>query len=183
VRVIAGRLRGRTIQAPAGRETRPTSDRVRESLFNLLGSIPRGAEVLDLFAGSGALGIEAMSRGAGRATFVEARPDALRVLRRNLESLGLTAATVVRRADASSAGAFSGGPFDVVFADPPYSDGLAAQIVRGAEGALAPGAILALEHAATEAPPEPPETLALWKSRRYGGTCVTLYVRAEEEES
>lgn len=179
--MIAGRLRGRTIRAPSGRDTRPTSDRVREALFNLLGPVPSGALVLDLFAGSGALGIEALSRGAGHATFVEMRSDAVEVLRANLAALGLTDSATVRRADAVGARAFSGGPFDLVFADPPYADGLADRIVRGAEAALAPRAVLALEHAAKEAAPNPPETLALWKSRRYGGTQLTLYVRAEED--
>jgi len=183
VRVIAGRLRGRTLVAPAGRRTRPTADRVRESLFNLLGPVPEGAIVLDLFAGSGALGIEALSRGAGHATFVEDQADALRALRENLASLGLSEASVVRRADASGERAFTGGPFDLIFADPPYSRGLSTSVVHGATHALSPGGRFALEHAAGEAAPAPPETLAVWKSRRYGGTQVTLYRRTEEVDS
>lgn len=98
MRVIAGRHGGRRLQAPAGDATRPTSDRVREALFSILGDRVPGARVLDLYAGSGALGIEALSRGAASATFVDDAPTAVRVLRDNLEALGEDAEVV--RADA-----------------------------------------------------------------------------------
>lgn len=174
--MIAGSLRGRKILAPPGRTTRPTSDRVRESLFNLLGPLRPGARVLDLYAGSGALGIEALSRGAAHATFVEAARRPRLVLTRNLTELGLTARSRVVAAGAESSAAFAGGPFDLVLCDPPYGTPLE-PAARAAAGALVESGVLVLEHAAADPAPGPPESLALWKSRRYGGTVLTLYLR------
>jgi 16S rRNA (guanine966-N2)-methyltransferase len=123
MRVISGRLGGRRLEAPRGRTTRPTSDRVREALFSMLGDIG-GADVLDLFAGTGALGIEALSRGAARAVFVESDGGVLRVLAANLKALGIDSAQAeVRRRDA--VGALRSAreheeTYDLVFIDPPY---------------------------------------------------------------
>jgi 16S rRNA (guanine966-N2)-methyltransferase len=119
VRVVAGRLGGRRINAPRGRATRPTSDRVREALFSLLGPV-EGASVLDLFAGSGALGIEALSRGAAAVDFVETDARAVAAIRANLDALGLERARVHRR-DALGYLRAGAGPYDLIFADPPYS--------------------------------------------------------------
>src|SRR3954449_12939845 len=121
MRVIAGRWGGRRLQAPAGAATRPTADRVRAALFSILGEHVAGARVLDLFAGSGALGIEALSRGAAEATFVDSAPAAIRAIRANLEALGAQAEG--RRADARPfLGSASGEArkSDLVFPDPPY---------------------------------------------------------------
>ncbi|MGQ0722436.1 MAG: 16S rRNA (guanine(966)-N(2))-methyltransferase RsmD [Candidatus Eiseniibacteriota bacterium] len=178
--MIAGELRGRILHAPEGLATRPTSDRVRESLFALLGDVIEGARVLDLYAGSGALGIEALSRGAVAATFVERESGARRVLERNLSELGLGGRARVLAADAMSEAALRGGPFDVVLADPPYGETDLGGVVRHAAEALAPGGVLVLEHPAKEAAPPVPETLAPWKARRYGGTTLTLWVRDKE---
>jgi len=183
LRVIAGELRGRHLRTPPGRDTRPTSDRVRESLFDLLGSVPDGARVLDLFAGSGALGIEALSRGGLHAVFVERSRPALLALRENLAALALAGRSRVVAADAMAAPSAAAGPFDLVLADPPYAAGLEARIVEEAVARLAPGGVLALEHTARNAPPDPPEGLAVWKTRRYGHTSITLYVRLAEGES
>jgi 16S rRNA (guanine966-N2)-methyltransferase len=117
VRIIAGTRKGHTIQAPPGRGTRPTSDRVRENVFNLLGPID-DAVVLDLYAGSGAMGLEALSRGAAQAVFVERDPDALRAIEKNLDKLRLRA-TVLRR-DAVAVLAAENRKYDLVFVDPPY---------------------------------------------------------------
>jgi len=117
--VVAGHLGGRRIAAPPGRATRPTSDRVREALFSMLGPL-EGARVLDLYAGSGALGIEALSRGAAHADFVERDARAAATIRDNLEALELTDASVHHR-DALAFLRAQVGPYDVVFADPPYS--------------------------------------------------------------
>ena len=117
MRVIAGEYRGRPLKAPPGRGTRPTSDRVREALFSILGDVS-GARVLDLYAGSGALGIEALSRGAGSALFVERDHHALDALRRNLAATG--ARGEVRRQDVARFLARPEGTFDLVFCDPPY---------------------------------------------------------------
>jgi 16S rRNA (guanine966-N2)-methyltransferase len=180
VRVIAGELRGRVLHAPEGLDTRPTSDRVRESLFALLGDVIEGARVLDLYAGSGALGIEALSRGAVFATFVERESAARRVLERNLADLSLGGRARVVAADATTEPALRGGPFDVVLADPPYGEVDLSGVVRHAATALAPRGVLVLEHPARSPAPAAPETLAPWKARRYGGTALTLWVREEE---
>jgi 16S rRNA (guanine966-N2)-methyltransferase len=118
MRVVAGRFKGRTLHAPKGRDTRPTSDKVREALFSVLADV-EGAQVLDLYAGSGALGIEALSRGAAAVTFVDDDERAVAAMRRNLEQLGIEA--TVRRRDAVVFLGSAGGPFDLVFIDPPYS--------------------------------------------------------------
>ena len=122
MRVVAGTAGGRRLQAPAGRDTRPTSDRVREATFNALHSlgVVDGASVLDLFAGSGAMGVEALSRGADRVTFVDHDPRAIATIRLNLDRTGLAAAATVVRADASDY--LAGAPrFDLAILDPPYA--------------------------------------------------------------
>jgi 16S rRNA (guanine(966)-N(2))-methyltransferase RsmD len=153
MRIIAGTYRSRTLEAPAGLATRPTSDRLRETLFNVLAPRIEGAAFLDLYAGSGAVGIEAMSRGAGQATFVERTPAALKVLRANLASLGLTAgfriapggvAAFLRRPD-------RGVSFDLIFLDPPYDASTeyatALSLLGGAAGGfLAERAMVIAEH-------------------------------------
>ncbi len=125
MRVIAGRYKGRRLRAPRGRNTRPTSDRVREALFSMLGAVDE-ARVLDLFAGTGALGIEALSRGASSAVFVERDAAALDALRANLETLDLHQPRVeVRRVDALAAlrtARERNETYDLVFVDPPYGD-------------------------------------------------------------
>jgi 16S rRNA (guanine(966)-N(2))-methyltransferase RsmD len=118
MRVVAGQFKGRTLHAPRGRATRPTSDKVREALFSVLGDV-EGAAVLDLFAGSGALGIEALSRGAASATFVDDDERAVAAITRNLDQLAVEA--VVKRRDALGYLESARGPFGLVFADPPYS--------------------------------------------------------------
>jgi 16S rRNA (guanine966-N2)-methyltransferase len=118
VRVVAGAFKGRTLQAPRGGRTRPTQDRVREALFSILADVT-GARVLDLFAGSGALGIEALSRGAAAATFVDCDPRAIAAIRRNLEAVGAEASVHRREVGSFLAGA-GGARYDLFFADPPY---------------------------------------------------------------
>jgi 16S rRNA (guanine966-N2)-methyltransferase len=131
MRVVAGEFRGRRLAAPRGVRTRPTADRVREALFSMLNDVS-GARVLDLYAGSGALGIEALSRGASSATFVESDPGAVAVIQRNLDALGADAE--VRRQDVVRFLYEREGPFDLVFCDPPYdlapspADALAARL-------------------------------------------------------
>src|SRR5580692_7267442 len=131
MRIVGGRLRGRLLQAPASRAIRPTSERLRESIFDILAhrheGIIEGARVVDLFAGSGALGIEALSRGAKYALFVDNGAEARALLRANVEALGLGGVTRIWRADATRlGGAPAGGPFALAFLDPPYGEGLAA---------------------------------------------------------
>src|ERR1700758_3075435 len=146
MRVVGGRLRGRNLASPASREIRPTADRLREAVFNILihayGDPIQGARVLDLFAGTGALGIEAVSRGAAFALFVDNGTEARALLRNNVESLGLGGVTKVYRRDATNLGpAHPMEPFSLVFLDPPYGKGLAEQEFASLrDGAwLAPG--------------------------------------------
>ncbi len=153
MRIVAGAYGGRRLTAPRGGRVRPTSDRVREALFSILGTVA-GARVLDLFAGSGALGIEALSRGAAEATFVDSAPAAARAVRANLDALGIGAE--VRRADARAflRSARAGGrQYDLVFLDPPYRRG--GRPGRGPRGRPGRGARAAGAGRGGERPPEP----------------------------
>jgi len=152
MRIIAGKFRSRTLAAPAGMATRPTSDRLRETLFNVLAPRIEGAVFLDLYAGSGAVGIEAISRGVASVVFVERAEAALKVLRKNLDGLGIKAGF---RIQAGSAGAFlrrveAGAGFDLVFLDPPYDAGNEYASTLGVlglpGGLLASGAVVIAEH-------------------------------------
>lgn len=161
MRVIAGRFRGRALVAPSGLSTRPTADRVRQALFDVLSHAPfapdlNGARVMDLFAGSGALGIEAISRGAAFCLFVETDEQARGAIRTNLDALGLIGSGRVHRRDATDLGqrpASDGAPFDIAFLDPPYGKGLGEAALAGllAGGWLASGAIAVLERGADDA--------------------------------
>jgi 16S rRNA (guanine(966)-N(2))-methyltransferase RsmD len=175
MRVIAGMYGGRRIAAPPGSRTRPTSDRVREALFSILGARVDGARVLDLFAGSGALGIEALSRGAESAVFVDDAPAAVRAIRANLDALG--AGAEIRRADALrflGAAPGSGAQYDLVFLDPPYrlADTLADRLSEALPAVLAPGAV-----AVAESDRRAPLALDLPQldERRYGDTLIRIY--------
>lgn len=177
LRIIAGELGGRRIEAPRGRRTRPTPERVREAWFSALGEAVRDARVVDLFAGSGALGIEALSRGAGHAHFVESDRRALEVLRRNLAGLGLEGRSTVVVGDAERFVGSQRMPFDIALADPPYDSTAGRRLVT----ALRKGAYaseLWLEHA----PSDELATGAFW-TRRYGDTQVSAFRAAAEEDA
>jgi 16S rRNA (guanine966-N2)-methyltransferase len=172
VRIIAGRWRGRQISAPLGGTTRPTTDRVREALFSMLASRIGTFEdlaVIDLFAGSGALGLEALSRGAGHCTFVERDPSAVAALRANIAALGADAD--IRAQGIES---FRGGPYDLAFADAPYGSGAGQKALAQIE--LAPGAWAVIETARDE-PVEVPG-LTVETSRAYGKARITLLRRS-----
>lgn len=179
MRVIAGRLRGSVIRAPAVGIVRPTYDRVRESVFSIIDPFLDEAAVLDLFAGSGSLGIESLSRGSNRVTFVEVDGNVLGVVRENVERLGLVEQCRLIRGDALAVlkRAVPGGPFDIAFVDPPYSSGLAVGALEllGAADSLADEAIVVVEHASVDTMPEAVGRLELIRSRRYGSTAVDFY--------
>lgn len=179
MRVVAGRLSGRTIRTPATDAVRPTYDRVRESVFAIVEPELEDAVVLDLFAGSGSLGIESLSRGARSATFVEKDPGVLRVTRENVESLGLTEQCRLVRGDAMVllTSAVPGGPFDVVFVDPPYESGLAAEALESLSlsGHLSEGAVVVVEHSAGDELDDTVGRLTRIRSKRYGSTTVDFY--------
>src|SRR6516162_8772111 len=176
MRVVGGRLRGRNLAAPASREIRPTADRLRESLFNILvhayDNPLEGARVLDLFAGTGALGIEAISRGAGFALFVDNGAEARALLRNNVEALALGGVTKVFRRDATNLGpAHPVEPFSVAFLDPPYGKGLAEKALASLRdgGWLTPGALLVVEEAKA-ASFKPPDGFEELERRAYDDT-------------
>ncbi|MCA8878833.1 MAG: RsmD family RNA methyltransferase [Rhodobacteraceae bacterium] len=181
MRIVAGRLRGLRL-AGLGRgdpaaQLRPTADRVRESLFNVLWSgfaqPAPGVPVLDLFAGTGALGLEALSRGAGFATFVESGRVALGLIRDNIARARAGECTRIVAHDAARIGPCPGAPAGLVFLDPPYGRGLGARALTAAAagGWLAPGAVVVWEE---NAPQDPPEGFVLRDHREYGDTHVTL---------
>jgi 16S rRNA (guanine966-N2)-methyltransferase len=171
MRVVAGTFKGRRLQAPRGARTRPTSDKVREALFSLLGHVS-GLRVLDLYAGSGALGIEALSRGAASATFVERDQPAVAALRRNLAAVGADAA--VRRQDALRFLASASGPFDLVFVDPPYDSAVR---VAGPLSQRLPAVLTQGARVVTESDKRAPLELALplEVERVYGDTRVAIH--------
>ena len=175
MRIIAGERKGHTIWAPKGLETRPTSDRVRENVFNIVAPWVEDARVLDLFAGSGAMGLEALSRGAASAVFVESNPEAARAIERNLDRLRLTGATVLRlnATTALAQEATRGRKYDLVLADPPYSMTDYDPLARYLPHVLADDGLVVLESAAKA---EPQLTgLSVRASRKYGSTRVTIF--------
>src|SRR5262249_38486633 len=181
MRIVAGKFRGANIEAPKGLATRPTSDRVRQALFNVLqhgapGFIFEGARVLDLFAGSGALGLEALSRGARYAVFIEENAAARAAIRRNVEVLGLTGVTKIWRRNATRLGeAGSLQPFQLIFCDPPYGHGLAEPALGEAvdRGWADQGAVAVLEERAG-ADIAWPTSFHEIDRRRYGDTQIAI---------
>jgi 16S rRNA (guanine966-N2)-methyltransferase len=178
-RIVAGTLGGRRITAPPGRDTRPTSDRVREALFSTLEAMTNlhGVRFADLYAGSGAVGLEAASRGAARVLLVEAEAKAARIARANVSALGLGEVVEVapRRVDTVLALA-PDRPYDVVFADPPYAmeaDEVARMLAALAEGGwLAPDAVVVVERSTRSPEPDWPASLSDQRGRRYGETML-----------
>lgn len=189
VRIVGGEFRGRALAAPKTQAIRPTTDRSRESLFNILShSYPEaldGTRVLDLFAGTGAVGIEALSRGARSAVFVESGVEGRGVIQKNIENFGLQGRTRLFRRDATKLGA-SGtmGAFDLVFADPPYGKGLGdmalASAARG--GWIAQGALVVLEEEIS-AQPDPGQGFQLLDSRAFGDTIMRLFRYTDQDLS
>jgi len=179
VRIIAGQFRGRALasvgKGDKGAHLRPTTDRVRESLFSVLThlGVIDGARVLDLFAGTGALGLEALSRGAAHVTFVDDGRVATGLIRQNIALTNCASQTKLIKRDATRLGACARAPFDLVFIDPPYGQGLgtrALEVVQ-AGGWLAPGALVVIEEST---PMQAPEGFEVLNTRKYGDTHVTL---------
>jgi 16S rRNA (guanine(966)-N(2))-methyltransferase RsmD len=181
MRVLAGALKGQRLTTPRGRTTRPTADQVRIACLDTLMPYLERGPFLDLFAGAGGVGIEALSRGAPSAIFVEQDGAALRALRDNVERLGLGERARVVRADAARAVAdlaAGGERFAVVFLDPPYEAPRAAAALDAVAvgDVLLPGAVVVLQHRTKAPPPPSPGALALWKARRFGDTTLTFLI-------
>ena len=182
MRVVGGRLRGRTLAVPKDDAIRPTSDRVRQSIFNILehgidGFSLQGARVLDLFAGTGALGIEALSRGALSCLFVDRDPKARALIRENTTALALGGVTRVLRSDATALGISTNrNTFSLVFLDPPYSNGLGTRALISArdDGWLEAGAIVVAEEAAATPTELPDDGFKFVDQRHYGQTVITF---------
>jgi 16S rRNA (guanine966-N2)-methyltransferase len=176
-RIIAGSARGRRLVAPKGLGTRPTSDKVRGAVMNLLGQFFDGGEVLDLYAGTGALALEALSRGFARAVCVEAAPGAADAIRRNAEACGFAERVEVRRGRVEDVvPRLAPGRFALAFVDPPYREGPEAALsLLGA--VLAPGGRAVAEHDARRPPPDRIGALAAADRRAYGDTGISIYVR------
>ena len=172
MRIVGGVHKGARIYAPKGRDTRPTSDRVREAVFAILGSV-EGTSVLDLFAGSGALGLEALSRGAASAVFVESDPVAVKAIERNVEKLGVHGAEIVR-SDAARYIARTPESYDLVFVDPPYEmvESLRMPLAEHLPRVLAEGGSVVYE---TAAGVEPDLPLSVRSTRRHGSTQLTVF--------
>ena len=179
MRIVRGSVGGRVLRAPPGADTRPTSEKVREAIFNILPDV-EGMQVLDLFAGSGALGIEALSRGAAHATFVDQGKLALTAVRGNVRELGLESRATVLSGDAVALAArhVPTSPWRLVFIDPPYRSDLA---VRSATALahLAEDAVIVIEHDRRNAPPDQVGSLLRTDQRRYGDTMVSFYARVQ----
>lgn len=188
MRVIAGRLGGQRLDAPSGMETRPTLDRVREALFNVLQSEVAGARVLDLYAGTGALAIEALSRGAGSAVLVECSPKARRVIRDNLRRLGLEAdARLLPERAERAVESLGCGAFDLALLDPPWPAGISLPVLARIPALMAEGGMVVVEHERDDAPQAPGVDiwpgLILVDRRRYGRTRLSFFRKSGPQES
>jgi 16S rRNA (guanine966-N2)-methyltransferase len=180
LRVIAGALKGRRLEPPDWTGLRPTSDRLRETLFNVLGPRVAEARVLDGFAGTGAVGIEALSRGAAHVTFVESDPRAVRLIERNLQRCAVAGRyAIIRARFADAAGRPSTGTFDLVFLDPPYGPDDMTDALTAAAPLVAPGGLLVLEHARRDVAPAQVVSLDKTRDILSGDSVLSLYQRGE----
>lgn len=184
LRVVGGEHSGRRLRGPAGPGTRPTADRVREAIFALLGDLVPGARVLDLYAGTGALAIEALSRGARHADLVEVGPRACVIIRHNLALASVADRARVLRLSVERALPVLVGPYDLVLADPPYAEadvpGLLGRL--DSEGLVAPEGRIVVEHSSRLVAPDKAAGFGLWKRRRYGDATVSIYRPAPETQ-
>ena len=180
MRIVAGEYRGRTLKSPTWDGLRPTSDRLRETLFNILGPGVRGAHVLDGYAGTGAIGIEALSRGAASVTFVECDPRAVKLIAANLAALGVgddVKPVIIRAGLADAITRLGGQVFDLIILDPPYAHGAAADALTSAGALAAPHTRVVIEHAARHAPPDAHAGLRRTRTVTAGDSALSFYER------
>ena len=181
MRVITGTARGRKLATLEGQEVRPTTDMVKEAMFSILQFEVEGANVLDLFAGSGQLGIEALSRGARACVFVDSSRDSQNITRQNLQHTGLSSAARVAAMDYAAFLRSTKDTFDIALLDPPYEKGLAADALPLLVDKMSPGGAILCETRKGEPMPERVGEFAIHRTYRYGKIALTLYRRAEEE--
>lgn len=180
MRIVAGEYRGRTLKSPTWDGLRPTSDRLRETLFNILGPAVRGARVLDGYAGTGAIGIEALSRGAASVTFVERDPRAVKLIAANLDALGAGAAVkpvIIRAGLADAITRLGGQVFDLIILDPPYAHDAAVEALTSAGAIASPQTRIVIEHAARHAPPDAHAGLRRARTVTAGDSALSFYER------
>ncbi len=181
MRIISGTMRGKKLLTLEGEAVRPTTDRVKEALFDILQFRIEGRRFLDLFAGSGQIGLEALSRGAREAVLVDSSRASQRVIEQNVRALGFSDKARVVPMDFEAFLHSGPGAFDVIFLDPPYRTGLLQRALPLAARQLAPGGILLCEHPREEALPETVEALTWYRQYRYGKILLTSFCRAENE--
>lgn len=184
MRIIAGTAKGIRLKTPKGMNTRPTADRVKESVFGILAQTPVDAQVLDLFAGTGNLGLEALSRGAASAVMVDKSVHSIRLMMENAILTNLAGMAVICREDAIQALRrldVEGKSFDLIFCDPPYNLGLAPKVVQLLDtgGVLSAGGILVVEHSRHEKLPDGLKRIVAYRSEFYGETVVSFFMRQE----
>jgi len=179
LRIISGEHRGRRLVAGKKTKVRPTSDRVKESIFNILREEVVGKRVLDLFAGAGSLGIEALSRGAESATFVDASTRSINTLKKNIENLNLKSNSCIFRLDGLKALNKLTQNFQIIFADPPYLKGFVQRIIDSVAQSevLVKNGILILEHHKKETFSLPQEKLSILKQKRFGDTVISFFLK------
>ncbi len=182
MRVTGGIGRGQRLKVPRGSRVRPTSDKVKQALFNILGDKVLNSVFLDLFAGAGGIGIEALSRGADSAVFVDASPESLKMVKQNIEQTGFGEKA---RAVLSKAEVFlkkTSGPYDIVFLDPPYADDMLPLLTLLAEsGVLKADSIVIAEHFKKQLSPDRAGVLSLYREAKYGDTVLAFYTHRSQE--
>jgi 16S rRNA (guanine966-N2)-methyltransferase len=180
LKIAGGSARGVPLAEPRGIRLRPTSGLVREAIFNIIGDRIEGARVLDLYAGTGALGIEALSRGAASATFIEGEPQGCQAILQSLGRTGFSASGTVVRGRVPAALSSVSGPFDFIFMDPPYDAEDAEDTLTAAATLLGPGGTIVYEHSSRYNPPERPGSLNLTDRRVYGDSAIAFYAQEGE---
>lgn len=175
MRVITGSARGKKLLTLEGQDVRPTTDRTKEAMFSSIQFDIEGAKVLDLFAGSGQLGIEALSRGAASCVFVDRNKQAIDVVKKNLQSTSLSKNSIVLNTDAETYVTTSKESFSFIFIDPPYGKGILQKILPLAERVAAVGGAIVCEHPYGEELPEKLEKMEIYRTYKYGKTAVTVY--------
>ncbi len=175
MRVITGSARGRRLHTLEGNDVRPTPERVKEAVFSAIQFDIEGRQMLDLFAGSGQMGIEALSRGAAKVWFCDIADASLKVVRSNLQSTGFTAQAVVQKADYTSFLATTPEQFDIAFLDPPYAAGILADALAKTVKVMRPTGVILCEHPTEVALPEQVQGFVLQKQYRYGKIAVSMY--------
>jgi 16S rRNA (guanine966-N2)-methyltransferase len=182
MRIIGGEFRGRKIKQPPFEAVRPTKDQVREAVFNVIAEKVPGSKVLDIFAGSGAYGLEALSRGAEECVFVEKRSQCSRVITENIRLLGIVERTKIKTKDALKTLELfgkNGERFDLIFSDPPYNKGMGKKtlIMVSHYDILKPAGLLIIEHHRSESIPEVEGNVSIFKQKTYGDISISVFLK------